>query len=162
IGHGPGAGRGRGIAIMQRTLGAVQTAFACALVITSLLLGISLWNLFTRPLGFQPQGRVAMQVFLPPTSEPAAAWRAGGPALAALPEVTSAGASRQIPYSRYGTDFGRVAFKDGQSLGDHPLLVRVVSATDTFFRTLGISLLHGSLFAETGAGNQHDVVISAG
>src|SRR5699024_8368074 len=39
--------------------------------------------------------------------------------------------------------------------------VRAVSATNTFFRTLGISLLHGSLFAETGAGNPLDVVISA-
>lgn len=161
IGHGPGAGRGRGIAIMQRTLGAVQTAFACALVITSLLLGTSLWNLFTRPLGFQPQGRVAMQVFLPQTSDPATAWREVAPALSALPEVKSAGASRQIPYSSYGTDFGRISSKDGQSLGGHPLLVRTVSATDTFFHTLGISLLHGRLFAATGTGDKHGVVISA-
>jgi predicted permease len=161
IGHGPGASHGRGVAIMQRTLTGVQTALACALLIASFLLGLSLWNLFTRPLGFQPQRRVAIDVFLPQSSTPATAWRQVAPALAALPEVRSAAASRQIPYSSYGTDFGEISGKDGQSLGAHPLLVRTVSATGTFFPTLGITFLHGRLFGKTGAGNKHEVVIGA-
>ncbi len=161
IGHGSGAGHGRGVAIMQRTLTGVQTALACALLIASFLLAISLWNLFTRPLGFQPQGRVAMQVFLPQSINPATAWRHVAPALEALPEVRAAAASRQIPYSRYGADFGAIFGKDGQSLCGHRLLVRAVSATGSFFPTLGITLLHGRLFGKAGAGNEHDVVIGA-
>lgn len=162
IGHGPGTTHGRGVAIMQRTLTAVQTGLACALLIAALLLGTSLWNLFTRPLGFQPQGRVVMQVFLPRTTNPATAWRHLAPALAALPQVKSAAASRQIPFSSYGGDFSNISAKDGKSLGDHPPIVRVVSATDSFFNTLGIPLLHGNLFGTTGAAGRHDVIVSAG
>ncbi|MGH8161164.1 MAG: ABC transporter permease [Gammaproteobacteria bacterium] len=161
IGHGPGAAHGRGVAIIQRTLTGVQTALACALLIASFLLGMSLWNLFTRPLGFQPQGRVAMQVFLPQQTDPATAWRELAPALAALPEVKSAAASGQIPYSNYGEDFSDISATDGKSVGDHPPNVRVVTATDTFFHTLAIPLLHGQFFGKTGAAGNHGVVVSA-
>ncbi len=161
IGQGPGTTHGRGVAIMQRTLTAVQTGLACALLIAALLLGTSLWNLFTRPLGFQPQGRVAMQVFLPRTTNPATAWKDVAPALMALPQVKSAAASRQIPFSNYGADFSDISAKDDQRLSSHPAIVRVVSATDTFFGTLAIPLLHGNLFGTTGAARSHDVVVSA-
>ncbi len=161
IGHGPGATHGRGVAIVQRTLTGVQTAFACALLIASFLLAISLWNLFTRPLGFQPQGRVAMLVYLPQTTKPATAWRQVRPALAALPQVESAAASRQIPFSKFGGNFSDVSAKDDQSLGDQPLIVRSVSTSSTFFQTLGMPLLHGHLFGTKGAGANYGVIISA-
>ena len=161
IGHGPGATHGHGIAIMQRTLAAAQTALACALLIAAFLLGISLWNLFGRPLGFEPQGRVVMQVFLPHGSGPATAFRQLSPSLSALPQVRSVAASRQVPYSSYGSDFTDIFSKDGQSLGDHPAIVRLVSATDSFFSTLAIPLLHGGLFKTKGTKADHDVVVSA-
>src|SRR5699024_5387401 len=136
-------------------------AFACALLIASFLLAISLWNLFTRPLGFQARGRVAMQVFLPPTPKPATAWRQMRPALAALPHVKSAAAARQIPFSKYGGNFSGIAARDGQSVGDQPLIVRSVSASHTYFQTLGVRLLHGRLYTDTGFAKNHGVILGA-
>ena len=161
IGHGPGATHGRGVAFMQRTLAAMQTGLACALLIAAFLLGMSLWNLFTRPLGFQPQKRVVMQVFLPQGTSPASAFRQLSPALSALPRVRSIAASRQVPYRGYGSDFTDIFGKDGQSLGNHPAIVRVVSTTNSFFGTLAIPLVHGGLPPKTGAAANHDVVISS-
>lgn len=162
IGHGSGTSHGRGVAIMQRALTTVQTGLACALLIAAFLLSMSLWNLFTRPLGFQPQQRVVMQVFLPRTSTPAAAWRQLAPALSALPQVDSAAASRQVPYSSYGEDFSRISSRDGRNLGDHPAVVRLVSATNSFFDTLAIPLLRGGGFSADGTGANRDVIVSAG
>ncbi len=161
IEHGPGATHGRGVAIMQRILTASQAGLACALLIAAFLLSTSLWNLFTRPLGFQSRKRVVMQVFLPQTSNPVSAWRQFAPSLSALPQVQSAGASRQVPYSGYGADFSDIFAKDGQSLGDHPAAVRYVSATNTFFGTLAIPLLHGRLFAKTVSSANKEAIVSA-
>ncbi|MGH8273997.1 MAG: ABC transporter permease [Gammaproteobacteria bacterium] len=162
VGRSPSASHARGIALMQRTLAAVQTGLACVLLIAGVLLSVSLWNLFTKALGFQPQNRVALQVFLPRTATLEAAWKQVQPALAALPEVESAAASRQIPYSSYGGDFSSISAKDGRSLHNHPAIVRAVSATSTFFRTLGVPLLHGSLYGDTGFEKKHGIIISAG
>ncbi|MGH8127799.1 MAG: ABC transporter permease, partial [Gammaproteobacteria bacterium] len=162
VGRSPSASHARGIAIMQRILAAVQTGLACALLITGILLSVSLWNLFTRPLGFKTQNRVVLQLYLPQTTTPAAAWQLATPALRVVPQVTSAAASFRIPYNNMGLNYGQITAKDGQSLSEQPAGARFVIATGGFFQTLAIPLLHGTHFSGTGnTTSANDVVISA-
>ncbi|MGH8274751.1 MAG: ABC transporter permease, partial [Gammaproteobacteria bacterium] len=142
----------------QRTLGVVQIGLACALVIASGLLGLSLWRILSQPLGFATQHRIEATIILPHNVKKSDAWTSLEPQLKKLPGIDSVAATDMIPFSQVGRDVGSAAPVDaGKEV--RPVAVEEPSVSTQFFTTMGIKFLAGRPFTAGEIANQAPVAI---
>ncbi len=153
IGHGTAIAGGHGARRLQRGLGIVQIALSCALVISGGLLGISLWNVLSQPLGFSPGHRIVAEIVLRNNvNNGVSAWSNLEPALLKIPGVRHAAVTDMPPFSG-GFDMGNVA---GQTRTIHSKIPQVSA---NFFSTLNIPLLAGHGFSSNDVANQSKVIV---
>jgi predicted permease len=154
VGQGPTMTGGKRSHHLQRTLGTVQIALACALVIAGGLLGASLWRVLSQPLGFSPTDRVAMRVVLPASvTSNTAAWATLKPQLLEVAGVRNAA-------------LGVAPFSTGRSQGGiskigakHGLIVNMPSVSASYFSTLGIRFMAGRAYTPAKIANHASVII---
>ncbi|MGH8162403.1 MAG: ABC transporter permease, partial [Gammaproteobacteria bacterium] len=158
LGHGPTASGGKGARRVQRMLGTVQIALACALVIAGGLLSISLWRVLSQPLGFATQHRIEATVILPHHVKKSDAWTALEPQLRKLPRISSVAATDMIPFSQVGRDVGSVT-PAGAGKTARPVPVEIPSVSAKFFATMGIEFLAGRPFSPEEIQNQSPVAV---
>lgn len=158
LGHGPTDAGGRTPRRIQRGLGVVQIGLACALVIASGLLGISLWRIFSQPIGFVPQHRIEATIISPHDVKKSAAWASLKPRLEQLPGVDSVAASNMIPFSQVGSVRNSVR-KSGATQKTAYITSNAPPVTSRFFSTLGIKLLGGRSFTAEEVSKQASVVV---
>ncbi len=155
LGNGPTATGGKGPRRIQRTLGVVQIALSCALVIAGGLLGLSLWRVLSQPVGFTPQHRI-VAIVVPPDNikSYAAAWAKLKPALMKLPEVKSTAVTGMAPFT------GNFSMGDISMVGkDHTINSKIPLVSAGFFSTLGIQFIAGRAFKSDEIANQARVII---
>lgn len=145
LGHGPTATGGKTPRRLQRLLGTVQIALACALVIAGGLLGASLWKILAQPLGFDSAHRIAAVVFNPPNANAAQEWERLKPRLMELPQVRSATVTNMLPFASIAHPMD-TARPVGTGNGDENIRVNDPSIDGNFFSVLDIPLLTGRTF----------------
>ena len=155
---------GGGHAFLRRALVGGELALATVLLIGAVLLLRTLVELQRVPLGFDPDGVMAMQVSLPTTKyngvRRVAFYRDLAVALKALPGVQSAGISSGIPFGagNYTTSPftapGKSALPAGGSV---PIDWR--TAGPGYFATVRIPLLRGRDFTDADTATAPQVVI---
>ncbi|MGH8127802.1 MAG: ABC transporter permease [Gammaproteobacteria bacterium] len=161
LGHGPTATGGKGPRRLQRTLGTVQIALACALVIAGGLLGTSLWRVLAQPLGFKPTRRIAAMVFTPHDTDTRQAWTKLKPRLMALPEVKSATATNMLPFSSIGHPMD-TAYPVGTGKEGENIRVNDPSIDADFFSVMHIPFVAGHAFGTNAIANHvPETVINA-
>lgn len=156
LGRSRTATGGRALRKVQRIFGATQIALACALLITTGLLSISLVRMLTQPLGFEPRHRIEATIILPHGVTNTTVWPNLEPALQRIPNVTSVAASGMTPYSRIGENHAFV-HKLGES-GDTET-VNMPSVSADFFSTLGIEFIAGRAFTSAEVKNHTPVIV---
>ncbi len=155
LGHGPTATGGKGPRRIQRTLGVVQIALACALVISGELLGVSLWRVLSQPLGFSTQRRIAVTIILPNNIKShTAAWATLKPRLLSLPGVNAVAVAGMLPFSMNRNQGGvsKIGAKNN-------VIVNMPLVSAGFFSTLGIQFIAGHAFTADEVANKVPVVI---
>ncbi len=143
--HAVGSGRQRG----RRALVIAQIAIAVSLLAGAGLMLREFLRLAGTPLGFDPQ---PLQVVRLPLMGPryrtaAATWQFDGQVLRGikqLPGVESAAAASAAPLS-WGLNVGLPEVNGKPCRPEHMLLIRAVSPE--YFKTLGVRLVAGSMFA---------------
>jgi predicted permease len=155
VGSGPTATGGRYSRRLQRTLGTIQVALACALIVAGGLLGVSLWRVLSQPAGFEPQGRTVIHIELPDSaSSNAAAWATLKPELLALPGVRNAAVIGMVPYS------GNHLFGGISKIGAKSnLIVNIPTVSADYFSTMGIPLVAGRGYTRDEIANKAPVAI---
>lgn len=142
LGHGPTATGGKTPRHLQRALGTVQIALACALVIAGGLLGASLWHVLSQSVGFKTHERIAATVVLPHTIQnETAAWATLKPQLLKIPGVRDATVTGMTPFSGNYVQGGVRSMSQNSNL-----IVNMPPVGDGFFSTLGIPLVAGRAF----------------
>ena len=151
---------------LRGLLVAGQIALSVSLLAGAGLLVRSLWAMTTAPLGFNPDGVLAMGISLPPTQEYETAedyirfYEQLEDRLRVLPGVSSAASTSELPgpvMERNGLAIEGVTWPEG----DGPPFVLYASVSDSYFRTMGIPLLRGRTFgAADRAGGPAPIVIS--
>jgi putative ABC transport system permease protein len=151
---------------LRGLLVAGQIALSVSLVAGAGLLVRSLWAMTTSPVGFNPDGVLAVGISLPPTKEYETAeactrfYEQLEERLRVLPGVSSAASTSELP--------GPVMERNGLAIegvtwpaGDGPPFVLYASVSDSYFRTMGIPLLRGRTFgAADRVGGPAPIVIS--
>ncbi len=155
LGNGPTATGGKAPHRIQRTLGVVQVAFSCALVIAGGLLGLSLWRILSQPNGFTPQHRIAATIVAPGDLTSASAiWATLKPELLKIPRIRRASYSSMTPFS------GNFINGDVSMIGTNRTIhskMPLVSAG--FFSTLGIQFITGRAFTGNEIANRTPVIV---
>lgn len=155
LSHDPTATSGKRPRRIQRTLGVVQIALACTLVIAGGLFGVSLWRVLSQPLGFSPQRRIAATIVLPNNIKShTAAWATLKPRLLSLPGVNAAAVAGMLPFSMSRNQGG--VSKIGAR---NNVIVNMPSVSAGFFSTLGIQFIAGRAFTADEVANKAPVVI---
>lgn len=158
LGHSRTATGGKALRRMQRFFGATQIALACALLIATGLLSISLVRMLTQPLGFQPHHRIEAVILLPHGVTNTSAWPNLESALQRIPNVSSVAASGMTPYSLIAGDHEFVRKPDAS--GDTgKILVNMPSVSSGFFTTLGIEFIAGRAFTSAEVKNHTPVIV---
>jgi putative ABC transport system permease protein len=145
-----GSSEGRGSRQLRGALVAAQIALALSLLVGAGLLARSLWAMTTAPLGFEPAGVMTGRVELPRrtyrTPEARAlVFQQLEERLAALPGVTGVTSTTQIASPTMSSNFLAI---DGVTLpGDGPTFIPYMAVSDSYFRTLGITLRQGRTFS---------------
>ncbi len=161
LGHGPTATGGKAPRRLQRLLGTIQIALACALVIAGGLLGMSLWKILAQPLGFSPAHRIAAVVFSPPNANGIREWKRLKPRLMALPDVTGATVSDMLPFSSVGHPMG-TAHPVGTGKSRENVRVNDPSVDADFFSVLNVQILAGRAFSPgSGSNPMREAVVNA-
>src|SRR5690625_1571970 len=137
---------------LQRSLGVVQIALACALVIAGGLLGVSLWRVLSQSVGFVPQQRMVATIVLPKNVKNTAAWATLKPQLLQLPGVSAAGATDMLPFS--GNHVQGDVHKIGANESSASLIVQLPSISADFFSASGIKFLAGRAFTSSEVANE--------
>ncbi|MGH8273691.1 MAG: FtsX-like permease family protein, partial [Gammaproteobacteria bacterium] len=155
LGHGPTATGGRGPRRIQRTLGVVQIALSCALVIAGGLLGVSLWRVLSQPVGFTPQHRIVVNIAVPDNIKNyKSAWTTLKPELLKIPGVRHAAVTNMVPFS------GNFNMSVVSMVGtDHTIHSKMPLISADFFSTLGIQFVGGRAFTADEIANQAPVII---
>lgn len=144
---------------IQRILGIVQIALACALLIGSAALAGSLYLLLTRPLGFSPDHRIVASIILPQRSNDPAHLRALVHKIETQPFTIAAAAVAYDGFPFSSDETGTILGIDKPSAKQ--FRVNEVCATRDFFRTLDIPLETGRLF-HAGETDQNVVMLGKG
>lgn len=139
---------------LQRSLGVIQIALACALVIAGGLLGVSLWRVLSQPLGFATQHRYVITVVTPGSESPTDVWARFKPELLKLPGVKSAAVAGMVPFSE-NSDQGGVS-KIGSN---NNLIVNQPLVGADYFSTMGIQFLAGHPFTQAEISSHAPVII---
>jgi hypothetical protein len=158
----------------QRCVVAGQVAFAVFLVSTAAMFGHAFLALRSAPLGFEPQGVALAQIRLVHASRvvdimqrgsldsrvesigsrsaalarSAGAWRQTAALLSrieALPGVTAAAASSNVPFSAITSRFVPFSLEGDNDGVDHTFLTRIVS--ERYFEVLRVPLESGRVFS---------------
>ncbi|MGH8274750.1 MAG: ABC transporter permease, partial [Gammaproteobacteria bacterium] len=155
LGHGPTATGGKGPRRIQRTLGVVQIALSCALVIAGGLLGVSLWRVLSQPVGFTPQHRIVVNIAVPDNVKNyKSAWMTLKPELLKIPGVHHAAVTNMVPFS------GNFNMSVVSMVGtDHTIHSKMPLISADFFSTLGIQFVAGRAFTADEIANQAPVII---
>ncbi len=155
VGHGPTTTGGMGSRRMQRTLGTIQVALACALIIVGGLLGVSFWRLMSAPTGFQARNRMVIRMGLPAAaSRNAAAWANLKPELMKLPGIRSAAFTGMIPYT-----YNSVLTNIGKIGSSRKSVVMIPTISASYFSTMGTRLISGRAFTASEIANKAPVII---
>lgn len=144
LGHGPTATGGRGPRRVQRALGTIQVALACALLVAGGLLGLSLWRVMSQPTGFAARQRTVATIILRHDTKITTAWATLKPQLMQLPGVSSATATDMVPFSGNFNQGG--VSKLGPVPSNRHIDVMMPSISENYFSTLGIHMLAGRGF----------------
>ena len=152
LGHGPTATGGKGPRRLQRTLGTVQIALACALVIAGGLLGTSLWRVLAQPVGFSSSHRIVAMIFTPRDTDVNQAWTTLRPHLMTLPEVQNATATDMLPFSSVNHPMD-TANPVGTNKDNEDIRVNDPSVDAHFFSVMHIPFLAGHGFSSSAITN---------
>lgn len=101
--HGPTETGGKAPHRIQRGLGVVEVGLASTLLIAGSLLGVSVWQILSQPIGFSPQHWIEATIISPQSVKKSSAWTALRTRLKQLPGVVSVAASDMIPFSQVGS-----------------------------------------------------------
>jgi predicted permease len=154
-GHGPTATGGKGPRRMQRTLGTIQVALACALIIVGGLLGVSLWRVMSAPSGFQARNRTVLKISLPQNvSKNTAAWADLKPEIMKLPGVRDAAFTGMVPYTN-----NRVLSRISKAGSKRKALVMLPTVSADYFATMGIRLVAGRAFSASEISSKAPVIV---
>lgn len=145
---------GRGARRLQRSLGVIQIALACALVIAGGLLGVSLLRVLSQPLGFTPDNRYVITVIVPGSKSNSALWTSLKPELQKLPGVQSAAVTGMVPFAG-GYNQGGIS-KAGAS---HNLIVDMPTVSTDYFSTIGIGFVAGHPFTQEEMNSHAPVIV---
>ena len=150
---------------LRGALVAGQIALCLSLLAGAGLLARSLWAMTSAPLGFNPEGVLAVDVQPPMgSSMPEAMSRYYAlleDRLRAVPGVTAIASASQLP-SAYMNANGMVIEGATPPPMDQQSFITYVSVSDDYFRTLGIPLRSGRTFGpEDRPGAPSSIVISA-
>ena len=150
--------------VFRRVLASGELALATVLLVGATLLIRSLIQLQHVPLGFDPEGVIALQVSLPPTKYPmpkrVTFFRDLRESLQAIPGVLRVGVSSGIPFGagNYTTSPvsvpGKSILPPGASV---PIDWRTISPG--YFETMRIPLLHGRDFTDSDTSDAPEVMI---
>ncbi|MGH8275047.1 MAG: FtsX-like permease family protein, partial [Gammaproteobacteria bacterium] len=155
LGNGPTATGGKGPRRTQRTLGVVQIALSCTLVIAGGLLGLSLWRVLSQPVGFSPQNRVVASIAIPENTKPyTAAWARLKPELLRLPSVKSAALTGMAPFTNHFS-MGEINLTGTH----HTTHSKIPLVGADYFSTMNIPFLAGHGFSESDIANQLPVIV---
>lgn len=155
LGNGPTPTGGRGPRRVQRTLGIVQIAFSCALVIAGGLLGLSLWRVLSQPNGFTAQHRIVATIVTPnDVTSASAAWATLKPDLLKIPGVRHAAFSTMAPFTGNFVNGDITRVGTGRTIHSKMPLV-----SEGFFATLGIHFVAGRAFTAREIAHRAPVVI---
>ena len=157
-GHSRTATGGKALRNVQRIFGATQIALACALLIATGLLSISLIRMLSQPLGFEPRHRVEAVILLPHGVTNTEVWPNLESALQRIPNVSSVAASGMTPYSLIAGDHQLVR-KPAESADTAKVLVNMPSVSAGFFSTLGIEFIAGRAFTPAEVKNNTPVIV---
>ena len=146
------------VARLRGLLVVAEFALALVLLVAAALLIQSVWRLQRVTLGFNPESVLTARLWLPQPNEPSTGpyfthdarvlfYRRVLDRIAALPGVQTVGGVSTLPLS--GTP-GRASFTiEGQSTAAADVSTsQTALVTPGYFRTLGIDLVRGRLFAE--------------
>lgn len=155
LGNGPTATGGKGPRRVQRTLGVVQVAFSCALVIAGGLLGLSLWRILSQPNGFATKHRIVATIVAPDNvTSASAAWAALKPALLEIPGVRRTAFSSMAPFT------GNFINGDVSMVGtDRTIHSKMPLVSADFFSTLGVQFVAGRPFTAGEIANRAPVMV---
>ena len=156
--HSRTATGGRALHKVQRIFGATQIALACALLIATGLLSISLVRMLSQPLGFEPRHRIEATIILPHGVTNTTAWPNLKSALQRIPNVSSVAASGMTPYSLIAGSH-KLVRKPDESGDTAKILVNMPSVSASFFSTLGIEFIAGRAFTPAEVKNQTPVIV---
>ena len=158
LGHSRTATGSKALRRMQRIFGATQIAIACALLIATGLLSISLVRMLSQPLGFEPRHRAEAVILLPHGVTNTEAWPNLESMLQRIPNVSSVAASGMTPYSLIAGSHEFVR-KPNESGDTAKILVNMPSVSAGFFSTLGIEFIAGRGFTPAEVKNQTPVIV---
>lgn len=148
-------GGGRGARQLQRSLGVVQIALACTLIIAGGLLGVSLYKVLSQPIGFSPEQRIVASVVLPDNMKSSAsAWSQLEPALSKIPGVEHAAVTDMPPFSG-NFDMGIVNTLDSR----HAIHSKLPLVSAQYFATMNIPFVAGQGFSPTDIASQAPVIV---
>ncbi|MGH8161163.1 MAG: ABC transporter permease, partial [Gammaproteobacteria bacterium] len=133
----------------------VQIALSCALVIAGGLLGLSLWQILSQPVGFTPWHRIVANIVTSDNIKTfTAAWAKLKPELLKLPEVNGAAVTGMAPFS------GSFNMGDVNLTGtNHTINSKMPLVSADFFSTMGIRFVAGRAFTADEVINKAPVVI---
>ncbi|HKV40525.1 MAG TPA: ABC transporter permease [Blastocatellia bacterium] len=160
---GRGTSGERGANRLRRTLIVAEIALALVLLSGAGLAIRSFINLQQIDPGFNPNNLLTMRISLSRTAYPEGAPRSSFFAsvldrVKALPGVESAAATMQVPPNGYVIAPVQPEGSASLRIGERPV-VQWNSVTPAYFKTLGVSLLQGRLFAEEDNENRPPVAV---
>jgi predicted permease len=127
---------------LVRSLIGVQMAFCLFVVFTAGLFAVTLRNLSTRPLGFDPDNLAVLEINVAGAKQPAQVWADVGERIRETPGVESAAFAMWVPLSE--NRWRAPVSVDGRSSGDDsPFFLGVSPA---YFSTMRIGLVAGRDF----------------
>lgn len=155
LGNGPATTGGKAPRRIQCTLGVVQVAFSCTLVIAGGLLGLSLWRILSQPNGFTAQHRIAATIVAPnDVTSDSAMWATLKPKLLKIPGVRRAAYSSMSPFS------GNFINGDVSMIGTNRTIhSKMPLVSMDFFSTLGIQFIAGRAFTANEIAHRAPVLI---
>lgn len=145
---------GRVTVRFRGALAAAEIAIAVALLIAATLLAQSLTRLTSRPIGFDPEGVMTVDLTIPREGyeerEPRVRLlREIGRRLAAEPAITSVGWVSDLPFTSENRSL-RLAFAADPAPPEERPLVEYRSVSGSYFRAMGIELIGGRFFDDEG------------
>ena len=151
--HGRGGTSGRRTNRLRQTLVAAQIGFSFVLLLGAGLLLGSLRELLRVDPGFRTDGVLTLSTSAPDASyrggrERRALMRRSLAAIRAIPGVTAAGATTNIPLSSEHSD--GVIFAEGYQMqpGESVISPRQLRVTPGYFEAMGIALVKGRYFSD--------------